>query len=97
MMWGSPLSSWFSRSHPQMIVVLMAWTAFEGLPARAGDAPTTLSEQQRIVHVLNRLGFGARPGDIARIQKMGLDAYIDQQLHPERIDDSACDSALDMA
>ena len=94
MMWGSPLSSWFSRSHPQMIVVLMAWMAFEGLPARAADAPTTLSEQQRIVHVLNRLGFGARPGDIARIQKMGLDAYIDQQLHPERIDDSACDSAL---
>jgi len=94
MMWGSPLSSWFSRSHPQLIVALMAWMAFEGLPARAADAPTTLSEQQRIVHVLNRLGFGARPGDIARIQKMGIDAYIDQQLHPERIDDSACDTAL---
>ena len=94
MMWGSPLSSWFSRSHPQMIVVLMAWMAFEGLPARAADAPTTLTEQQRIVHVLNRLGFGARPGDIARVQKMGLDAYIDQQLYPEKIDDTACDKAL---
>lgn len=94
MMWGSPLSSWFSRSHPKMIVVLMAWMAFEGLPARGADAPTSLTEQQRIVHVLNRLGFGARPGDIARVQKMGLDAYIDQQLYPERIDDRACDKAL---
>ena len=37
------------------------------------------------VHVLNRLGFGPRPGDIERVMKMGLDAYIDQQLHPETI------------
>ena len=34
------------------------------------------------VHVLNRLGFGPRPGDIDRVAGMGVRAYIDQQLDP---------------
>lgn len=38
--------------------------------------------------------FGPRPGDVARVEQMGLDAYIDQQLHPERIDDTALDARL---
>jgi uncharacterized protein (DUF1800 family) len=46
-----------------------------------------LTEDQRILHVLNRLGFGARPGDIERVKALGLDRYIDQQLHPEKIND----------
>ncbi len=45
-------------------------------------------DDRTIVHVLNRIGFGAAPGDIARVRALGLSAYIDQQLHPERIDDS---------
>jgi uncharacterized protein (DUF1800 family) len=49
------------------------------VPARA-DAAT-------IAHVLNRIGFGPAPGDVARVQSMGLQAYIEQQLHPERIQD----------
>ena len=39
--------------------------------------------------MLNRIGFGARPGDVERVQQMGLAAYIEQQLHPERIADAA--------
>ncbi len=46
-----------------------------------------ISEEQRIVHVLNRLGFGARPGDVERVKAIGLDNYINQQLNPERIND----------
>ena len=38
-----------------------------------------------IVHVLNRLGYGPRAGDIERVRAMGIRAYIDQQLHPERV------------
>jgi uncharacterized protein (DUF1800 family) len=38
--------------------------------------------------------FGPRPGDVERVSKMGLDAYVDEQLHPERIDDSALDARL---
>jgi uncharacterized protein (DUF1800 family) len=47
-----------------------------------------------ITHVLNRIAFGPRPGDVDRVRAMGLRAYIDQQLHPERIDDSAVDARL---
>ena len=41
-----------------------------------------LSDDQKILHVLNRLGFGARPGDIARVKSIGLQKYIEGQLNP---------------
>ncbi|HEX5966164.1 MAG TPA: DUF1800 family protein, partial [Pyrinomonadaceae bacterium] len=50
-----------------------------------------LTEEQRIVHVLNRLGFGPRPGDIERIKSIGLDNYINQQLAPEKISDTVAE------
>jgi uncharacterized protein (DUF1800 family) len=51
-------------------------------------------DQQQIVHVLNRMTFGPRPGDVEAVRRMGLRAYIDQQLHPETIDDSAVETEL---
>jgi uncharacterized protein (DUF1800 family) len=48
----------------------------------------------RIVHALNRLGYGPRPGDVEKVREVGLDKWIEQQLHPERIDDPAPDKAL---
>jgi len=53
-----------------------------------------LTEDQRILHVLNRLGFGARPGDVERVKAMGLDNYINQQLSPEKISDSVAENKL---
>ena len=53
-----------------------------------------LSEDEKIVHVLNRLGFGPRPGDVQKVKAMGLSRYIDLQLHPERIEDSAMDRQI---
>jgi uncharacterized protein (DUF1800 family) len=53
-----------------------------------------LNEDQRILHVLNRLGFGARPGDVERVKAIGLDNYINQQLNPERINDSVADAKV---
>src|SRR4029079_1441595 len=53
-----------------------------------------LTEDQRILHVLNRLGFGARPGDVERVKAMGLDNYINQQLSPQQIDDSSVEAKL---
>ncbi|HEY3040854.1 MAG TPA: DUF1800 domain-containing protein [Pyrinomonadaceae bacterium] len=59
-----------------------------------GQLRTTarLSDDQRILHVLNRLGFGARPGDIERVKAMGLENYINQQLSPEKINDAVADA-----
>jgi len=59
-----------------------------------GLPPTDLSEEEAIVHGLNRLGYGPRPGDIERIKEMGLAKWIDGQLHPESIHDSALESRL---
>jgi len=52
------------------------------------------SERDEIVHVLNRITFGPRPGDVEAVQKMGLHNYIEQQLHPETIDDSAVEQEV---
>ena len=43
---------------------------------------------------LNRLTFGARPGDADRVRAMGVEKWIDLQLHPERISDPATDALL---
>src|SRR5437763_9547699 len=51
-------------------------------------SPAKLTERQRALHALNRLGFGPRPGDVDRVMKIGVDKWIDQQLAPERIPDS---------
>jgi uncharacterized protein (DUF1800 family) len=47
-----------------------------------------LSEDQKLLHLLNRITFGPRPGDVARIKQAGIDRFIEEQLHPETIDDS---------
>jgi uncharacterized protein (DUF1800 family) len=44
-----------------------------------------LAGDRRILHALNRLTYGPRPGDLEAVKKMGLSEWIDFQLHPERI------------
>src|SRR5271154_1619395 len=48
-----------------------------------------LSKDDQILHALDRLTFGPRPGDVERLKKMGLKKWLDQQLHPERIQENA--------
>ncbi len=57
-------------------------------------AAQQMDEHRRVVHALNRLTFGPRPGDIDRVSAMGVDKWIDEQLHPEKIDDSALEARL---
>jgi uncharacterized protein (DUF1800 family) len=47
-----------------------------------------------VSHILNRLSYGPRPGDIARVQRIGVQAWIEQQLHPDRVDDTALETRL---
>ncbi|MBV9216734.1 MAG: DUF1800 domain-containing protein [Acidobacteria bacterium] len=53
-----------------------------------------LTEDQKILHVLNRLGFGARPGDVEKVKAMGLQKYIDQQLNPSSIADPLAEAKV---
>ena len=42
----------------------------------------------KVIHVLNRLSLGIRPGDIEQVQKIGVERYIQQQLNPDSIQES---------
>src|SRR6202050_231871 len=60
-----------------------------------GQLPITeLTMDEAIMHAMNRLGYGPRPGDVERIRKRGLEKWVDQQLHPDSMDDSALDGRL---
>ncbi len=56
--------------------------------AASKTRPARLTEEQKILHLLSRVTFGARPGDLEAVRRIGLDKYLDEQLHPETIDDS---------
>jgi uncharacterized protein (DUF1800 family) len=61
----------------------------------AGKLPIhELNEEEAILHALNRLGFGARPGLVEQIEKTGLENWIQAQLHPENIGDPMVDARL---
>ncbi len=53
-----------------------------------------LTEEERASHALNRLTFGPKPGDLERIQAIGVKKWIEMQLNPEKIDDSLLDARL---
>lgn len=52
------------------------------------------SEDAQIIQVLNRLGFGPRPGDVEAVRATGISRWIDNQLNPNSIDDSAVENKL---
>ena len=56
------------------------------VPLAGQSAPA--ADTDTVVHVLNRLGYGPRPGDVDRVRQLGVEAYIEQQLHPERLPDT---------
>jgi uncharacterized protein (DUF1800 family) len=64
------------------------------IPSRLRLPASPLGPDQVILHALNRLGYGPRPGDVERVRRMGLAAYIERQLDPSRIPDPAVEQAL---
>src|SRR5208282_483144 len=64
-------------------------------PALKNLPITELSADEAILHALNRLAYGPRPGDVERVRQMGLAKWIDQQLNPNSIDDKALEARLE--
>jgi uncharacterized protein (DUF1800 family) len=60
----------------------------------SGTVARELSAREQAAHVLNRLAFGARPGDVNRVVAMGVDRWIAQQLSPDRIPDRTMDAVM---
>jgi uncharacterized protein (DUF1800 family) len=64
-------------------------------PALKGLPITELTADEAILHAMNRLAYGPRPGDLERVRQMGLAKWIDQQLAPNSIDDKAVNARLE--
>jgi uncharacterized protein (DUF1800 family) len=62
----------------------LAFTLITAILA-AGPFNQKLAPAQQIIHALNRLTFGPRPGDSEQVRRIGLNKWIEQQLHPEQI------------
>ena len=80
------------RSFSRAALAILAATTLTA--SSAGPGVPSNPDDKTILHVLNRTGFGARAGDVDRVRQIGLAAYIDQQLHPERIADSTMAARL---
>jgi len=81
---------WLLASALLVACVLTAQMALGRKKEKSG----AMDGQKRALHALNRLTFGPRPGDVDRVAQMGVDRWIDLELHPDRIDDSALDARL---
>ena len=58
---------------------------------KAATGAGQISGEQRVLHALNRMTFGPRPGDAAAVARLGVDKWFEQQLNPGSIDDAAFD------
>ena len=80
----------FTRSFAVVAVLLVcAVGGPSGLIADAGPP-----DDAAITHVLNRLSYGPRPGEVERIRTLGIERWIETQLSPSRIDNGPLDSRL---
>ncbi len=76
--------------------LLAAGIAVGGRGKKNAPAVKQILGEERVLHALNRLTFGPRPGDVAAVQAVGLQRWFEQQLNPDGIDDSALDARLAM-
>ena len=83
------------RTIPLAILLLLLSAGVQlAVGKKKNSSPSQMDEQKRALHALNRLTFGPTPGEVDQVAAMGVDKWIDQQLHPERIDDQALDARL---
>ncbi|MGC1653775.1 MAG: DUF1800 domain-containing protein [Candidatus Sulfotelmatobacter sp.] len=73
----------------------LACTVPQLLADKKDKADSAPDDQRRALHALNRLTFGPRPGDVQQVMAIGVEHWIDLQLHPEKIDDSALNGRLE--
>jgi uncharacterized protein (DUF1800 family) len=81
-----------------LAVALATWAlpvgATSGALPPGGASLHEAPDEATVVHVLSRLTWGPRPGDVEAVQALGLRRWIDRQLHPEGIDDTAVERKL---
>ena len=78
-----------------VVCLILAYAAPQLLAGKKDKPPeATQNERKRALHALNRLTFGPRPGDVQAVLNVGVDTWIDLQLHPDKINDKALEMRL---
>ena len=77
-----------------LLAAMLALLLTAGLEAKKQTPTNAADQQKRALHALDRLTFGPRPGDVQAVAAMGVDKWVDLQLHPEKIDNSALQARL---
>lgn len=72
---------------------LPAWS-LDGVIAKPAAGARQLATNDPILHLVNRLTWGARPADVARARQIGYEAYLNEQLNPDTINDAPGDDVL---
>ena len=78
-------------------LTLPLWSCATQRPKSSASPAATAREllpEQQVQHVLNRLAFGPRPGDAARVRELGVDKWIALQLQPNQINDAGMVAVL---
>ena len=70
---------------PLSVVAVLLASALSVSAAAADRFDQKLPADKHALHALNRLTFGARAVDVAEVKRLGIEKWIDLQLHPERI------------
>ena len=73
-----------------------------GARTKAAEAPEVqtlkgapLNDREKVIHVLNRLAFGPRPGEVDKVlAEGGWEKWVEQQLTPDKVEDAALEDAL---
>ena len=60
-------------------------------PTNPSPNPSVATEA---VHLLNRIAYGPTAAELGRVQKLGINAYLEEQLQPAQLDDSAVEQEL---
>jgi len=73
---------------------LVAALAVSAISIGALCAASAPADDRAITHILNRIAFGPRAGDVERVRAIGVDRYVDEQLHPDRVADDGVRARL---
>jgi uncharacterized protein (DUF1800 family) len=79
---------------PGVAVLAVSAAACAANPRPASLSTLGAADTRTIVHLLNRITFGAREQDVARVRALGLRAYLEEQLHPEQLPDEPVNAYL---
>ena len=88
------MRSRFAKLSAVSLFLTIACAVPQLIASKKEKAAASNDDQKRAVHALNRLTYGPRPGDVQQVMAMGVDRWIDLQLHPEKISDNAIEARL---